>query len=65
MIDSTCAYNGYKPDLHMRILRLNFTSLACTDMVSESRHDMMDKIMSGIVHHITKLLIVKSEPLVI
>ena len=28
-------------------------------MVSESRHEMMDKIMSEIVHHITKLLIVK------
>ena len=65
MIDSTCAYNGCKPDLHMRILRLNFTSLACIDMVSESRHELMDKIMSEIVHHITKLLIVKSETLVI
>jgi hypothetical protein len=40
-------------------------SLACTDMVSESHHDTMDKIMSEIVHHITKLLIVKSETLVI
>ena len=40
-------------------------SLACTDMVSESHHDMMDKIMSEIVHHIRKLLIVKSETLVI
>jgi hypothetical protein len=40
-------------------------SLACTDMVSESHHDLMDKIMSEIVHHITKLLIVKSGTFVI
>jgi hypothetical protein len=40
-------------------------SLACTDMVSKSCHELMDKIMSEIVHRITKLLIVKSETLVI
>ena len=32
-------------------------SLACIDMISKSRHDMMDKIMSEIVHHIKRLLI--------
>ena len=38
-------------------------SLACTDVVSESCYELMDKIMSEIVHHITKLLIVKSRTL--